>query len=233
MKEYPILFSAEMVRAILEGRKTQTRRPLRVQPDPEFATDWRPWVIDGERQYEGKRPLWICGPRDGICEQFGCPYGTEGDRLWVRETYIVESNCGLEDPSTYPPPFKDGRPVKWTEDPEWGAYWDQCHYAATDPKPELADDSDSEDGFANWRPSIFMPRWASRITLEIVKVRVEKVGAIAAGDILAEGIEDKLHQQSHAVLYKHWIDLWDSINAKRGYGWDVNPWCWVVEFRRV
>ena len=159
---------------------------------------------------------------------------------------MLESNYGLESPSVYSPPFKDERPVKWTEDPDWGAYWQQPHYAATDPKPQLVDeDRDIEEGLAGWRPSIFMPRWASRITLEIVSVRAERVQDISENDAEAEGIE--LWQEVFFREYNKpdnnpgWTrdprlsfqTLWDSINAKRGYGWDVNPWVWVIEFKKL
>jgi len=130
-KEHPIIFSGEMVRAILAGRKTQTRRVIR-------------------RTHPGhlSRPA--------------CPFGSPGDKLWVRETFCIESN--LETAPEYEPPFDDGRPVRRVDDEGEGSYWQQCHYRATDPTPEM-DIGTGEPG-VRWSPPIYMPRWASRITLK-------------------------------------------------------------------
>lgn len=184
MKERPILFSGEMVRAILEGRKTMTRRVIKPQPAGE-------WAAPGKT---------------------ACPYGQPGDRLWVRETW---------------------RKTNWTDEPnrgEWRVFW-----RATE----------KEDSRNNglWRPSIHMPRWASRILLEVVSVRVERVQDISEEDARAEGVE----WQNERPCWVNYLDredwsptardsfrtLWDSINAKRGYGWDANPWVWVVEFKKI
>lgn len=188
MVELPILFSGEMVRAILDGRKTQTRRVVKL-PVSE---------IGKMVKYRGD---WVLP-----CEW--SPYGKSGDRLWVRETW-------------------------W----QWGGTEKRISYRA-DTLPSFAPNG----GF---RPSIFMPRWASRITLEVVDVRVERLQDISEEDAMAEGltswISDKVPDVVHygisipdvwetdpRLTFKR---LWDSINARRGYSWITNPWVWAVEFK--
>lgn len=199
-RERPILFSGPMVRAILDGRKTQTRRV--VEPQPEDAcfgrncrvapyrtgTEW-PFVY-----YERRGPCW------NSSVPLRCRFGRPGNRLWVRETWFS---------STPKTPSR-------------------VHYAADD-LIRL------EDGlFARavcnppkWRPSIFMPRWASRITLEIVAVRVERLQDISNEDCFAEGLPAD-SEKGNRTWYG---DLWESINGKGS--WDLNPYVWVIEFKRV
>jgi hypothetical protein len=197
MKEHPILFSGEMVRAILEGRKTQTRRVITIRT---------------------------------------CRYGIPG-WLWVKETWTPEY---CEDEPTEP---KDGRPIfhYHSADTEFDPdYWLWPHYRATDPTPELCYEDDEDGGDEPkciWRPSIFMPRWASRINLEIVKIRVERIQEITEEDAIAEGAPlgrilgyGRLGMESHREGF---IDLWDEINDKRGFGWLSNPWVWVIEFKKI
>lgn len=221
--ERPILFSGPMVRAILDGRKTQTRRAI------------KPWPVDELPDV----PVHLC------------PYGKPGDRLWVRETFCIEScrECGY-----YPPAFDDGRPIEHHLDDDYGAWWRQPHYRATDPCPEL--EIGTGDPGVIWHPSIHMPRWASRITLEITDVRVERLHDISEEDAAAEGVkpfvvtqedvdvaqdcEEEFVAKCAAALgpgaFTHKFEfmfLWDSINEKRGYGWNKNPWVWVISFKRV
>lgn len=193
MKERPILFNDAMVRAIIDGRKTQTRRPVVRQPHewPGLQGLWR----GGRRlpQADGPDPL--------------APFGIPGHRLWVRECWAP--NEGHE-------PF----------------------YRATD----------GEVGWtplAGWRPSIHMPRWASRLTLEVTGVRVERVqditqaGAVADGFGVSEEFEEYVRNVSPGVPHRvqsareRFGDVWDGIYAAKGLGWDDNPWVWVVEFKRV
>jgi hypothetical protein len=189
MKDRPILFSGEMVRAILEGRKTMTRRiikPQPIQPAPGAYFDaynksaqWNWWTPDG-RQY-----------LDKIIK---CPYGQPSDRLWVRETF---SNSRMDD--SIPTHYKA----------------DQFLFDYSQP----------------WKPSIFMPRWASRILLEVADIRVERLQDIREEDAKAEGVVDIIFQSlTRRDLF---AALWNKINAKRGYGWDTNPWVWVVSFKPV
>lgn len=214
MAEKPILFSGEMVRAILEEKKTQTRRVV-VPPGwvkNECVTDsGNPhWMLDkrGERFYLTE---WS---RDKAHSHLvTCPYGRPGDLLWVRETWSTAATFDQMKPSDIPP----GQNI-------WYA---------------VSDYSDFVVSAGHWkgkrRPSIFMPRWASRITLRINDVRVERVQDISEADAKAEGVtKDRpggwISCESYQMLFRR---LWDDINTKRGYGWNVNPWVWVVEFEVV
>ena len=196
MKEHPILFSAPMVRAILEGRKTMTRRIVKPQPIPDPVAPDRLLMWNEASM-----------TKDAAFTKY-CPYGQPADLLWVRETWATW-------------PSMDGiKPSK--------LYNQMIHYRATF-DPESVNHPPAMP--KKWRPSIFMPRWASRITLEVVSVKVERVQDITTNDAMSEGVDTSKH-----VMGDHcpeFMRLWDSMNAKRGYGWDVNPWVWVVEFRRV
>ena len=215
MNEKPILFSGEMVRAILDGRKTQTRRVMKPQPVKDEYDFWT-WAGAGWGRDDIGAPVV---PGHSLAVR--CPYGRVHDRLWVRETFVFE----LWEDEPKPP---DDRPLHCHsgDGSEWDEpYWLWPHYRATDPEPELyyEDDPNGGDGpICKWRPSIFMPRWASRITLEIVNVRVERLQGIGGTDAFAEG----------GFTVTQFIELWNSINASRGYGWDVNPFVWVIEFNK-
>jgi len=213
MTDRPILFSAPMVRAILDGRKTMTRRVVKLPSD---AREVKYWTTPNGRQQTGYADpgvnYWT--PHGNHIDP--CPYGFPGDRLWVRESWCQK--------------YEDGRAVE-------GKAW----YAA-DGNEVIKDDGDGfaetrKDGtFASpWRPSIFMPRWASRITLEIVNVRVERVQDISAGNAKAEGPTLTPDRYDPGFMISHreaFRNLWDSLNAKRGYGWDKDPYVWVIEFKR-
>jgi hypothetical protein len=185
VKEKPILFNGEMVRAILEGRKTQTRRVVKPQPpDKHDFVD----IDDGDFWFSGMT-AYNAGP---------CPYGQPGDRLWVRET--------------------------WMSDPYINSVGSTI-YRATE--TEL----DRYNGH-NWKPSIFMPRVRSRLTLEIVRVRVERLQRISEEDALSEGtrrfnmpVGNMADCPSYRDAYKC---LWESINGKGS--WAKNTWIWVIEF---
>ena len=148
----------------------------------------------------------------GWMEKHCCPYGIPGDLLWVRESWAVEATHDHTKPRDVVAKgiwyMADGEPL---------------------PKPFIG-------GVAGkWRPSIFMPRWASRITLEIARVRIQQVRDITPEDAAAEGVQLDLPNAPIAVYYGRigkFHELWDSINAKRGYGWNVNPWVRVIEFNR-
>lgn len=171
-----------MVRAILNGSKTQTRRVITPPPGhPVTAT-----------KDEG---VWSCKKDRVTYRYFACPYGQPGDRLWVRETYIRGGN---------------GKPL---------------HCADADPEElGLAQDN----GFKK-TPSIFMRKWECRLRLEIEEVRVEPVASISVEDAIAEGVPTT----GFASPLKEYEMLWESINAKRGFSWKINPWVWVVKFRRL
>ena len=216
MKERPILFSAPMVRALLAGTKTQTRRVVKMKSHHQIeqrddGTNW-PWMYDGERDADS----WMA-----------CPYGQPGDRLWVRETwqgpFLQEFEIDAD------PDWHYASHLHQYQNPE------HCEYAADGgPKPEYTDADDVMR--QGWRPSIHMPRWASRIALEITSVRVERLQDISADDARAEGCPDKpvdgAEQASIDLLTKLWYhDLWEQINGPDS--WAENPWVWVVELKRV
>ena len=179
MKERPIIFSGPMVRAILDGRKTQTRRVVKPQPDEVKDPNAKVALITCLRFYQAGK-------------EHSCPYGAPGDRLWVRETFAMES-------------------------PTCPVY--------------LADQTDKTT-VERWKPSIHMPRWASRLTLEIVSVRVERSQDISEKDAAAEGCEPKPEKDHDIFKFtKGYETLWKSIN---GFGsWALNPWVWVIEFKKL
>jgi len=197
MTEHPIIFNGAMVRAILDGRKTQTRRVIKPHPK--------------------------------VHHIHTCPYGQTGDRLWVRETWLA-TDCAAA-PFIGPPRDIVGTNAHIYYRASLGMQHIKQH---PDYRPETE---------YKWRPSIFMPRWASRLTLEVVSVRVERVQDIKLGDIIAEGWSDapKSDEPINAFAaidlslkgFEWFPEAWDSINAKRGFGWEVNPWIWVVEFRMI
>lgn len=178
-----------MVRAILEGRKTQTRRVVKPQPIRDaFQGQHGDVVILGRVPARLRpHPENPEDPRRAVTDPIPCPYGAPGDRLWVREAWHL---CPKKDKERY------------------------CYRA---------------DGIcgAPWKPSIFMPRWACRLELELTAVRVERVQEISADDACEEGIDDD--DLPPECIYAR---LWDSINGKRA-PWASNPWVWVLEFRRV
>ena len=244
MKERPILFNAEMVRAILDGRKTQTRRVAKSQPHDTSEIEcgiYHPTVIDRHGDEDAGAPIFGAYSMDG---EWGCkcPYGQPGDKLWVRESFYAWGHYGNQ----YKHEGRSGETRKH--------FFDRTQMA--DKKPLYpATDSGKIDrnmcvcsGNANnvtgyWlRPSIHMPRWASRITLEIVSVRVERLCRISEQDALAEGanctpfaVDQSDMPDGCAIVsesHRHgFIDLWESINGNGS--WQQNPWVWVVEFKRV
>ncbi|EAM3158190.1 hypothetical protein AIQ76_16300 [Salmonella enterica] len=201
MKELGMIFNAEMVRAILDGRKTQTRRPIKWKQtrfteiaERDDGSLW-PWAEDCERGGD----IW-----------FACPYGEIGDRIWVRETFRVHSRATDVATLVYRASVRNS----WTE---------QTHRVpvAVCNKPTTPE---------KWTPSIHMPRWASRITLEITDVRVERLNDIRECDAKAEG------GQTECTLigdkyYPGFRSLWKSIYGEES--WAANPWVWVIEFKRV
>lgn len=212
-----------MVRAILEGRKTQTRRVVKPQPD---LSGLKESVRDLEFEirrmpqlspYHHNQTEWGFVPKydkPDCVPIFGykCPYGQPGDRLWVRENWLVSVVWNKTKPKDIP---KDVH----------------VEYQATD-----------ESGLVGRkRPSIHMPRWASRITLEITGIRVERLNTINNADILREGIRSEscnicVHTGGSGCehcfsIFKTFKKLWESINGPDS--WDANPWVWVIEFKRV
>lgn len=221
MKERPILFSAPMVRAILEGRKTQTRRAVKLNDAGRVKRAGKQWHIDDPAVIEG------------------CPYGAVGSLLWVRETWC----------EAHPLCFQEGRIgqrllyagipgppgvsylVAYRADGELLPVWPCSGYPYRSREPRDDDDrkfwpTGTEPA---WHPSIHMPRRASRITLEITGVRVERLQKISSTDALAEGIQS--FAAASIGCTDAYRELWESINGAGS--WDANPWVWVVEFKRI
>ncbi|MDT9784586.1 hypothetical protein RUW59_03910 [Klebsiella pneumoniae] len=220
MKERGMIFNGEMVRAILDGRKTQTRRPIKWKQtrfteigEREDGSKW-PWSEDAEHACDFWHP---------------CPFGAVGDRIWVRETFqgplfdydLMDSYC------------KDATPF---EKPEF------CVYKADGvPAPEFYDADD--ELHCCWRPSIHMPRWASRILLEITDVRVERLNAISEEDATAEGVPPAgsllpdypgtflTPKGDFATAKVAFQRLWESIYGEES--WKANGWVWVISFKCV
>jgi hypothetical protein len=228
MKERPILFSGPMVRAILEGRKTVTRRVVKPQPPtPEdvlkISGSGYSWA-QGHWMLPPSTRFWPCGPvwavRDlGGPDSLVCPYGAPGDRLWVRETFQ--------------PIWASDKPGDW----ETGEGY-AVKYMATDARVEYLDDNLDRVTDAA-KPSIHMPRWASRITLEVTGVRVERLQEISEEQAKAEGCADTRAcvapgiERPFLSARNGFSVVWEEINAARGFGWDANPFVWVVEFKRL
>lgn len=195
MKERGMIFNGDMVRAIIDGRKTQTRRPIK----------WKHtrFTEIGERE-DGSRWPWS-EDAENVCDYWHpCPFGAVGDRIWVRETW-AEAGAGAPDLKLYRANYPEYVPTHYENVP-------------------LADE-------IRWTPSIHMPRWASRLMLEITGVRVERLQAITLGDICKE-IGCGLYDFRPATYgFQVWEDLWKSIYGEEN--WQSNPWVWVIEFRRI
>lgn len=203
-----------MVRALLDGSKTQTRRIVKkvglAAPAPQS-------VIDGAATYAG-----------GMVAH--CPYGQPGDRIWVRETWGVISHawdeaCNLID-------WAPDRPATAISEMPFGQGYYSGHviYAADGSFEWSGDDDGDGDPRSAWHPSIHMPRRASRILLEIVSVRVERLHDISTEDIIAEGLSTTLRgYDAECDLRDQWRKLWEST----GGDWDSNPWLWVINFAKV
>lgn len=227
MTEHPILVTAEMVRAILDGRKTQTRRVIKPQPvilNTDLGVMLR-WTPNSRKPEE--YVAWPADMKPHACALQGllekCPYGVPGDLLWVREGFrctgggswkgvlyradggdTAMSFCGVQ----------DGRAKTIPSD-----FWPQWDHLVYETRRSC-----------EWRPSTHMPQWACRLWLKVKSVRVERVQEITESDAICEGVQGGGgHPDFWAGAFR---DLWDSINAKRGYSWETNPWVWVVEFER-
>jgi len=222
VREHPILFSGPMVRAILDGRKTQTRRVVKPQPPTGF------------RQIN--QELGTATFSDGFfARTHECPFGKPGDRLWVREGHWLYGQWVKNG-------FNNSGGQRWT----FQQIGDRVAYT----RPGLDEIAyyGGGQGFS-WRPSIHMPRWASRITLEITDVRVERLQEISPNDAVAEGVEPDCDHPSMTLEYgctdcmntgyasnprDEFAGLWDSINGQRpGCSWADNPWTWAITFKRV
>ena len=217
-KEKPIIFSAENVKQILSGAKTQTRRVVKPQPD-----DWTPYTqpewytssaIDKDGMLVPGKEVFGVYSEDGECSRV-CPFGAPGDRLWVKEAF-------------------------WQHE-----FWDETFVAFSDSGTDVVSRNNKTSKIravatqdwnlppyrGQWikKSPLFMPRWASRLTLEITNVRCERLQDISDADVIAEGFGDvgRFYRNSTFIV------TWDSLNAKRGFDWCMNPYVWVLESKKV
>ncbi|MGI1277343.1 morphogenetic protein [Klebsiella quasipneumoniae subsp. similipneumoniae] len=243
MKERGMIFNSEMIRAILSNRKTQTRRIMKVQPESDQFGLLR--ITDSTRRGDIGKYHWAESNATGNhmrSKLFSCPFGAVGDRIWVRETWSDVNLEGIPavayraDGDVYSlmddESFLDERGAFNYDDPRVTKY----HFAAWY--------SDLIEGIeGDWRPSIHMPRWASRILLEITGVRVERLNAISEEDATAEGVPPAgsllpdypgtflTPKGDFATAKVAFQRLWESIYGEES--WKANGWVWVISFKRV
>lgn len=209
-RERPIVFSSARVRAILDGRMVQARLVVDRLTTFGKITEFQPSATPGYAwTFRDRRMLWQDIRANRLVS--ACPYGQPGDRLWVREPFATYDGGPRDD-------GERSTGVLYRADP----MYDGC----------------GPGDFAwSWRPSIHMPREASRITLELTDVRVQRVRQISDDDCTEEGCgggHDAIPDYGFsATPYEHFRHLWDSLNAKRGFGWNANPWVWALTFRRI
>jgi hypothetical protein len=205
MNSKPIIFSTPMVKAILSGQKTMTRRVVKLKKG--FTV--------GNIKFGSKIEEYIiCDPDGGeVPMEFVSPYGLPGDHLWLRETHRFDEAY-------------DGRPANGLKVPEGVAV--ECKAM---PNAVMTEGNGHRELKypGKWRPSIFMPRWASRITLEVTGVRVERLQDISHTDITAEGLGDNYTEIGWNYAFGQ---LWNSINGKK-YPWSSNPFVWVISFKMI
>lgn len=214
-----------MVRAILEGRKTQTRRIVKPQPDENGLSYMRNAPLDWRDDVHGHWNRWKGETPNGDTWR-GRVQCWPGDRLWVREVFALEATNKLYSWHL------DGRPhQQGDEKEEFGITVPR--YRATDEDHGLATEEQFDEGDTRtrWKPSIHMPRWASRITLEVQGVRVERLQVIREDDARAEGVGEGPQEGWVTGPVVAFADLWDSINGPDA--WLANPWVWVVEFKVI
>lgn len=211
-KETGLIFTGESVKAILDGRKSQTRRTRGLDYINENPDIWEPPYFNPCTQ------LWeFLHKEDKDVLEIKCPYGQVGDRLWVREGYQITDNTADRVRGIY---LADNTAFeKYLTSDEWQKFMKRKKpYAKT--------------------PGQFMYKSLARIWLEITNIRVEKVQEITAKDCKDEGIQiakppSQMQDTAAAVYRLLFHNLWDSLNAKRGYSWKKNPWVWVIEFKRI
>jgi hypothetical protein len=216
-KERPILYGGEMIRAILDGRKTQTRRIIALR-------DFRPCnnILGSDWYFRAKNGIWSDVSTERLIAKY-CPYGKPGDRLWVRETFVLEKyiwqSVGDEEILHLPTdrPY-DHHPAISNDD----EYWLIPHYRATDPTPDLAYEG-VDQPTCRWRPSIFMPRWASRIKQLITNIRVERVQDITEEDAVKEGFVYEYPVTARTAFLTYFDQHSNNQKSNR------NPRVWVIE----
>ena len=205
--EYPILYTADSVRAYLEDRKTQTRRVMNPQPP-------RHWSIPPARFFQGHFNEWGCHVNS---DSIRCPYGQAGDTLWVREKYALKPQYDLLSAKEIVEFYGIRKDIYYET-------LTKCFWAG------------------KTRPSIHMPRWASRLTQTITGVKVERLADLTEEDARGEGVEPASYQTTHG--WRNYVNpgciattartsyesLWNKLNRQRGYGWESNVWVWVISY---
>lgn len=229
VKERPIPFNAQMVRAILDGRKTMTRRVVNKLNGHSHISRFSESDTLGYDFCFRDKEMRLHDITKGRALDL-CPYGKTGNKLWVRETF---AHSNMPDG-----PLDKDCSIFYRAD-----YFDDPHGLDGEKSPE--------GKYRNWKPSMFLPRWASRIDLEITNVKIERLQNISEEDAKKEGADalicDNLDQQSFIFCKNLGMPitdkgtphrngfalLWDNINAKKGNGWDANPWVWAIKFRLI
>lgn len=256
LKQYPVLFNGEMVRAILEGRKTQTRRvvklpshfkcPVTGRKYPLPVDLWKSTTFGGGGSFRIVRGERVAVPEapgmwnDKGATLIGSPY-SPGDRMWVRETWGYRGgpwHSKTPKVQDFQIAYRaDGSQITFSRPAEIFE-----SLAKQRPRKTDEDDWDWQDYISrywkSWRPSIHMPRWASRITLEITDVRVQRLQKISDSDAMDEGAgaTGPLHAELDGDTDEYrnrFRELWESIYAKQGNGWATNPWIWAISFKAV
>lgn len=217
-KVHPILFSGPMVRAILDGRKSVTRRVIKPQPfgPTKYHTGISKFFDKGEGRWWGvTADIHRFDPSPATLFDIRCPYGAAGDLLWCRETWA------------------DLRGMGFDTDVAYRAQYLNRHGA------EDADSQQRREEYGvPWKPSIHMPKRYARLWLRVTDIRVERLQDISEDDAIAEGSQvplDEIHPRPQAALSERhaFANLWDTLNAGRGFGWETNPYVWCISFERT
>ncbi|MCB2179472.1 hypothetical protein KQH61_06085 [bacterium] len=232
MRELPILMSTAMVQAILEGRKTQSRRVIVQQPPSDAYVFTR--IVDSTDKSVVGKCSWMNMDAQASSDLFSV-FCEPGDLLYVRETWNPgawrdDGRVAIDykaSPELTHTPWIDVPEDKWED--LWIKWSDELGKSGLVPEQDGNYNWEPGKSPLRWKPSIHMPKWAARIWLRVTNVRVERVQEISFVDIQREGV---IASDPHD-LPMNWIDLWNSTYAKQGYGWDDNPWVWVIEFERV
>lgn len=227
--DHPAVFMDWSVRAILADIKTQTRRIISLPRWADREQGFASFEIDDD----GK-PVIPCAKTTCLAE-IPCPYGKVGDIIWVRETWVPEFWSYEFGPN---PPIPVDRPHFENKDDELGHYYLFPHYRATDPAPALACDDHEGGPCCHWKSPRFMPHWASRISLRVTGVSVERLGVISLADCFKEGAgfwaREKGYTSGGPANGLFWFrNLWNEANKEDGRTFIDNPWVWVITFERI
>lgn len=255
MKPRPIIFSTPMVPLILADQKTQTRRIFKMPK----GLQWYTKSMSGNDRFDGEHTGDVCdidGSGWWSLDELACPYGQVGDQLWGRESWRI---AAWTENGELMVEYRDGTFSKWLKDPTDvdGEKFNNIIMQCSDELDRKGIDTDKDGNYSRealqslrWRSAMFMPRWASRILIEITDVRIERVQNISEEDAIAEGsylvrcqcpqmqskprsiIEATFRQTYCHIHGNEYSHLWNLINGKK-HPWESNPWVWVLQFKRV